>query len=115
MDVSARYNKQHIENQPSAGYLNNPITGAYLFPRGEDWDYYKSNYEVYDGVRNVNVHNWTNTKTRAILQPYWMLNRQTPITDVTVMNLVVVLNMISWKVFLLRGGCVMNVVMKNGS
>ena len=81
VDVSARYNKQHIENQPSAGYLNNPITGAYLFPRGEDWDYYKSNYEVYDGVRNVNVHNWTNTKQEQFSNPYWMLNRQTPITD----------------------------------
>ena len=81
VDVSARYNKQHIENQPSAGYLNNPITGAYLFPRGEDWDYYKSNYEIYDGVRNVNVHNWTNTKQEQFSNPYWMLNRQTPITD----------------------------------
>ena len=81
VDVSARYNKQHIENQPSAGYLNNPITGAYLFPRGEDWDYYKSNYEVYDGVRNVNVHNWTNTKQEQFSNPYWMLNRQAPITD----------------------------------
>ena len=79
VDVSARY--KHIENQPSAGYLNNPITGAYLFPRGEDWDYYKSNYEVYDGVRNVNVHNWTNTKQEQFSNPYWMLNRQTPITD----------------------------------
>ena len=62
VDVSARYNK-------------------HLFPRGEDWDYYKSNYEVYDGVRNVNVHNWTNTKQEQFSNPYWMLNRQTPITD----------------------------------
>ena len=74
VDVSARYNKQHIENQPSAGYLNNPITGAYLFPRGEDWDYYKSNYEVYDGVRNVNVHNWTNTKQGVCVMNVVMKN-----------------------------------------
>ena len=25
VDVSARYNNQHIENQPAAGYLSNPI------------------------------------------------------------------------------------------
>ena len=36
VDVSARYNNQHIENQAMAGFLGNPITGAYLFPRGED-------------------------------------------------------------------------------
>ena len=81
VDVTARYNNQHIENQPAAGYLSNPITGAYLFPRGEDWDYYKNNYEVYDGTRNINVHNWTNTYQEQFSNPYWMLNRQKPVTD----------------------------------
>ena len=75
VDVSARYNNQHIENQPTAGYVGNPTLGAYLFPRGEDWDYYKSNYEVYDGTRNINVHNWTNTAQEQFSNPYWMLNR----------------------------------------
>ena len=28
VDVSARYNTQHIENQPASGYLHNPLTGA---------------------------------------------------------------------------------------
>ena len=59
----------------------NPITGAYLFPRGEDWDYYKNNYEIYDGTRNINVHNWTNTLQEQFTNPYWMLNRQKPVTD----------------------------------
>ena len=54
--------------------------GAYLFPRGEDWDYYKSNYEVYDGTRNINVHNWTNTAQEQFSNPYWMLNRQKPVS-----------------------------------
>ena len=43
IDVSARYNNQDIENQAAAGFLGNPVTGAYLFPRGEDWDHYKNN------------------------------------------------------------------------
>lgn len=81
VDVSARYNTQHIENQPSAGYLHNPLTGAYLFPRGEDWDYYKDNYEVYDAAQNINVHNWTNTVQEQYANPYWILNRQKPETD----------------------------------
>lgn len=81
VDVSARYNNQHIENQPAGGYLGNPLTGAYLFPRGEDWDNYKENFEVYDGIRNINVHNWTNTSQEQFSNPYWMLNRQKPITD----------------------------------
>lgn len=80
VDVSARYNNQHIENQPTAGYVGNPTLGAYLFPRGEDWDYYKSNYEVYDGTRNINVHNWTNTAQEQFSNPYWMLNRQKPVS-----------------------------------
>lgn len=81
VDVTARYNNQHIENQPAGGYLNNPTLGAYLFPRGEDWDYYKNNYEKYDGTRNINVHNWTNTAQEQFSNPYWMLNRQKPISD----------------------------------
>ncbi len=81
VDVTARYNKQHIENQPAAGFLKNPITGAYLFPRGENWDAYKNDYEVYDGVKNVNVQNWTNVKQEQFTNPYWILNRQKPVTD----------------------------------
>ena len=63
-----------------AGYVGNPTLGAYLFPRGEDWDYYKSNYEVYDGTRNINVHNWTNTAQEQFSNPYWMLNRHKPVS-----------------------------------
>lgn len=81
VDVSARYNTQHIENQPASGYLHNPLTGAYLFPRGEDWNYYKNNYEVLDPAQNINVHNWTNTLQEQYSNPYWTLNRQKPISD----------------------------------
>lgn len=81
IDVSARYNNQHIENQAMAGFLGNPITGAYLFPRGEDWNGYKDNFEVYDASLNTNVQNWTNLGQEQFSNPYWMLNRQTPISD----------------------------------
>lgn len=81
IDVNARYNNQHIENQPAAGFLGNPLTGAYLFPRGEDWDNYKNNYEVYEPSMNTNIQNWTNTKQEQFSNPYWMLNRQVPTSD----------------------------------
>lgn len=81
IDVNARYNKQHIENQSASGFLANPLTGAYLFPRGEDWDGYKNNYEVYDPALNANVQNWTNVQQEQYSNPYWMANRQKPISD----------------------------------
>lgn len=81
IDFSAKFSNQHIENQAASGYLWNPLTGAYLFPRGEDWDGYKNEYEVYDPSRGVNVQNWTNTKQEQFGNPYWMLNRQVPVTD----------------------------------
>ena len=81
VDFSAKFTHQHIENQPASGFLWNPLTGAYLFPRGEDWDYYKNNFEVYDPVRGVNVQNWTNTEQQQYNNPYWALNRQKPVVD----------------------------------
>lgn len=81
VDASAKFSNQHIENQAASGYLWNPLTGAYLFPRGEDWDYYKENFEVYEAARGVNIQNWTNTGQQQYSNPYWVLNRQTPISD----------------------------------
>lgn len=81
VDFSAKFTNQHIRNQAASGYLFNPLTGVYLFPRGEDWDGYKENFEVYDPARGINVQNWTNTKQEQFGNPYWMLNRQTSTVD----------------------------------
>lgn len=81
IEASAKLTNQHIENQSASGFLWNPLTGAYLFPRGEDWDHYKNNYEVYDASRSCNVQNWTNTKQQQYSNPYWVLNRQKPVVD----------------------------------
>lgn len=81
IDFTAKYTNQHIENQPASGYLWNPLTGAYLFPRGEDWEGYKEQFEVYDAGRGAMIQNWTNVKQQQFGNPYWMLNRMTPITD----------------------------------
>ena len=81
IDFNAKYTNQHIENQAASGFLYNPLPGAYLFPRGEDWNYYKNNYEVYDASRGINVHNWTNTAMEQFENPYWVLNREKPEVD----------------------------------
>lgn len=81
IEASAKLTNQHIENQSASGFLWNPLTGAYLFPRGEDWDHYKNNYEVYDASRSCYVQNWTNTKQQQYSNPYWVLNRQKPVVD----------------------------------
>ena len=81
VDVSAGYNNQRVKNQPASGFLHNPLTGAYLFPRGENWNDYKNNYEVYDAGLNTNIQNWVNTKQEQFSNPYWMLNKQVPITN----------------------------------
>lgn len=81
VDFSAKYSNQYSKNQAAAGYLWNPLTGAYLAPRGIDWNYYKENYEVYDPARGCNVQNWTNTELQQYGNPYWMLHRQTPISN----------------------------------
>lgn len=81
VDFNAKYVNQHVSNQPTAGWLMNPLTGAYLFPRGEDWDYYRDNFEIYDPNLNVNIHNWVNTTLEQFDNPYWILNRQKPISE----------------------------------
>lgn len=81
VDFSAKFNNQHVQNQAAAGYLWNPLTGAYLFPRGADWDNYKDNYEVYDASRSTYVQNWTNTGLQQYSNPYWLLNRARPVSD----------------------------------
>lgn len=81
VDFSAKFTNQHIKNQAAAGYLFNPLTGVYLFPRGEDWNYYKENFEVYAPARGINVQNWTNTLQEQFGNPYWMLNRQASVVD----------------------------------
>lgn len=81
VDFSAKFTNQHIRNQAASGYLFNPLTGVYLFPRGEDWNGYKENFEVYDPARGINVQNWTNVKQEQFSNPYWVLNRQTSTVD----------------------------------
>jgi TonB-linked SusC/RagA family outer membrane protein len=72
--AKANYTSQTTINRPVNGFYFNPLTGVYLMPRGNDFNFYKNNYEKYDEGRNMMVQNWMTN--RDIMQnPYWAINR----------------------------------------
>lgn len=72
--AKANYVTQTIENRPVNGLYFNPLTGVYLMPRGNDFNEYKNNFELFDASRNLMAQNWMTN--RDIMQnPYWAINR----------------------------------------
>ena len=81
VDFNAKYVNQPISNQPAGGFVFNPLVGTYTFPRGGDWNGYKSNFETYNGELNANVQNWVTTTDETNSNPYWLLNRERPVVE----------------------------------
>ena len=81
VDFNAKYVNQHISNQPAGGFVFTPLVGTYPFPRGGDWNGYKSNFETYNGELNANVQNWVTTTDETNSNPYWLLNRERPVVE----------------------------------
>jgi len=74
IDASINLTNQKIINKPTNGLYFNPLTGLYLFPRGNDFQDFETNFEVFDPVRNLMSQNWLTD--RDIQQnPFWILNR----------------------------------------
>jgi len=72
--ANANYTTQTVNNKPVNGLYFNPLTGVYLMPRGNDFETYKNNYEIFNPGRNLMAQNWMTN--RDILQnPYWAINR----------------------------------------
>ena len=74
VDANIILTQQNILNKPTSGMYFNPLTGLYLFPRGEDFNSYKENFEVFDPVRNVMTQQWPVDKDYE-QNPYWVTNR----------------------------------------
>lgn len=77
LDVSAQYVKQRDLNMVNQGIYGNPLVAAYLYPRGEDWEYAKM-FEQYDDSRKIYVQNW-DLMGKAGLEwdnPYWTQYRR---------------------------------------
>jgi TonB-linked SusC/RagA family outer membrane protein len=72
--ANANYTTRTVNNRPVNGLYFNPLTGVYLMPRGNDFNDYKKNFEVFNPTRNMNVQNWMTN--RDIMQnPFWGINR----------------------------------------
>ena len=82
LDANVIIASQKVHNRATSGLYYNPLTGLYLFPRGKDFNSFKTNYEYFSPTRNVNLQNWWNINADAGLtgddnqqNPYWILNR----------------------------------------
>lgn len=72
LDVGAQYIMQKDRNMVNQGLYANPLSSAYLFPRGNDWEDYKM-YERYDLERNMHLQYWPQGGGSFRLQnPYWI-------------------------------------------
>ena len=78
--IKVDFNAKYV-NQPAGGFVFNPLVGTYTFPRGGDWNGYKSNFETYNGELNANVQNWVTTTDETNSNPYWLLNRERPVVE----------------------------------
>jgi TonB-linked SusC/RagA family outer membrane protein len=61
-------------NTPLNGYYWNSLLGLYTFPRGLDFNYYKTNYQYLDANRNLMAQNWPVSNSEGEMNPYWILN-----------------------------------------
>ena len=72
LDVGAQYIMQKDRNMVNQGIYANPLSSAYLFPHGNDWEDYKM-YERYDLERNMYTQYWPQGGGSFRLQnPYWI-------------------------------------------
>ena len=72
LDVGANYVIQKDRNMTNQGIYNNPLVGAYLFPRGNDWSDVAM-YERYDMSRKLYTQYWPVGAAGMTMQnPYWI-------------------------------------------
>ena len=72
LDVSASYIMQNDRNMTNQGTYNNPLVGAYLFPRGDDWKAVTM-YERWDSARGIYTQYWPIGDAGMTMQnPYWV-------------------------------------------
>ncbi|MDE5941684.1 MAG: SusC/RagA family TonB-linked outer membrane protein, partial [Muribaculaceae bacterium] len=72
LDVNASYIRQTDRNMVNQGTYGNPMVGAFLFPRGNDWNDVKV-YERYDAERKLNTQYWpVGDYGMTVQNPYWI-------------------------------------------
>lgn len=77
LDVGASYILQKDMNMTNQGTYNNPLVGAYIFPRGDDWDAVRI-FERYNTSRKLYTQYWPVGDAGLTMQnPYWINYRNT--------------------------------------
>lgn len=72
LDVGASYILQKDRNMINQGTYNNPLVGAYIFPRGNDWDAVRM-FERYNPTRKLYTQYWPVGDAGMTMQnPYWI-------------------------------------------
>ena len=76
LDLNASYIRQTDRNMVNQGSYMNPIVGAYLFPRGNNWGEVRM-YEIYNPSRDINEQNWRwgQYGGLTVQNPYWVAYR----------------------------------------
>ncbi|MDE5889644.1 MAG: SusC/RagA family TonB-linked outer membrane protein [Bacteroidales bacterium] len=75
LDFGASLILQNDKNMVSQGKYYNPLTGLYLFPRGDDFDEVRL-YERWDPVRGMYSQYWPyGAGAHSIQNPYWVQYR----------------------------------------
>lgn len=81
LDLSASYILQKDRNMVNQGVYMNPLTSAYLFPRGNDWNDIRR-YERWDAGRGIYTQYWPSGAGNYVMQnPYWVNYRDLRDTD----------------------------------
>ena len=72
LDVGASYVMQKDRNMTNQGTYNNPLVGAYVYPRGNDWADIEM-YQRYDPARRLYTQYWPVGDAGMTMQnPYWI-------------------------------------------
>lgn len=72
LDVAVGYIMQNDRNLTNQGKYNNPVVGAYIFPRGNDWKDV-SMFERWDSSRKIYSQYWPVGDAGMTMQnPYWI-------------------------------------------
>lgn len=72
LDAGLSYVRQYDRNMINQGTYNNPLVGAYIFPRGNDWDAVRM-FERYDIARRLYTQWWPVGDAGMTMQnPYWI-------------------------------------------
>lgn len=75
LDLGASYIYQTDRNMVNQGTYSNPLVGAYLFPRGDDWQAIRM-YRRYDESRKLDLQYWPSGDASMTMQnPYWVAYR----------------------------------------